>query len=162
VLALRGEEATGGGWLGEFGWILVPLSMGAVMFALVSSGVAFARPMLANGPLMFVGRTSYSVYLYHLPLLLLWNAFAPKDLGWLSFPLYFAILLALAWASYRFIELRYISRGRALARGAADQQGGSDRQRLQQRHAPEDVRVAAGVHEQAEDDRGDGEARVDA
>lgn len=102
-------HAPGGVWLGEHNWVLIPITMGIVMLALVSSGSALARPLLANPPLKFVGRASYSIYLYHLPLLLLWNKFAPRDLGWPSLPLYLAIVLAAAWASYRWVELRYIA-----------------------------------------------------
>ncbi len=100
-------HAPGGVWLGEHNWVLIPITMGIVMLALVSSGSPLARPLLANAPLKFAGRTSYSIYLYHLPLLLLWNKFAPPDLGWLSAPAYLGIVLAVAWASYRWVELRY-------------------------------------------------------
>ena len=101
-------HAPGGVWLGEHNWVLVPIAMGVVMLALVSSGAAIARPLLANAPLKFIGRTSYSIYLYHLPLLLAWNKFAPSDLGWLSLPLYLAVVMGVAWASYRWVELRYM------------------------------------------------------
>jgi peptidoglycan/LPS O-acetylase OafA/YrhL len=46
--------------------------------------------LLGNLPLRFVGRISYSIYLYHLPLLLLWNKFAP-GLGWWTLSIYVAI-----------------------------------------------------------------------
>jgi peptidoglycan/LPS O-acetylase OafA/YrhL len=112
VFVLYRMHAPGGVWLGDFNWVLIPLAMGVAMVALVSTGTAVARPLLANPPLMFVGRTSYSVYLYHLPLLLLWNRFAPPDLGWLSLPLYLALVLAVAWASWNWVERRYMASGR--------------------------------------------------
>ena len=95
-------------WLGDFNWVLIPVTMGVAMVALVSTGTPLARPLLANPPLAFVGRISSSVYLYHLPLLLLWNKFAPGNLGWLSLPLYLAITFAVAWLSWRFVEVRYL------------------------------------------------------
>jgi len=65
-----------------------------------------ARAALGRGPLAFVGRVSYSAYLYHLPLLYLWNRYAPFP-AWLSLPLYLAALLALSWRSWRHIEQRF-------------------------------------------------------
>jgi len=108
VYVLYRMHAPGGVWLGDFNWVLIPLAMGVAMFALVSARNPIARPLLTSAPVLFVGRTSYSVYLFHLPLLLLWNRFAPKDLGWLSLPLYLAIVLTVAWISWRFVELRYL------------------------------------------------------
>jgi peptidoglycan/LPS O-acetylase OafA/YrhL len=65
-----------------------------------------ARAALGRGPLAFAGRVSYSAYLYHLPLLYLWNRYATFH-GWLSLPLYLAVLLALSWLSWRHIEQRF-------------------------------------------------------
>ena len=108
IAVLFRMHAPGGVWFGDFNWVLIPVAMGVAMVTLVSTGNPLARPLLANPPLAFVGRISYSVYLYHLPLLLLWNKFAPKDLGWLSLPIYLALVLGVAWLSWRFVELRYI------------------------------------------------------
>jgi peptidoglycan/LPS O-acetylase OafA/YrhL len=55
--------------------------------------------VLSRGPLAFLGRVSYSAYLYHLPLLLLWNAYARSVPSWLSLPAYLALLLAVSWLS---------------------------------------------------------------
>ena len=155
----------GGLWLGDQTWILIPASLGVVMLALVSRGIAIARPLLANRALLFVGRCSYSVYLYHLPLLLLWNRYAPRDLGAGSLPIYLGMVLAVAWASWRFVERAGMRRGAArsgAARARADGERGDDGERLQQGDSPEHGRVPAGVHEHAEDQRRDRETRIDA
>ena len=110
VASLGGLYALYAAWnarLGEFAWILTPACMGLAMLALVSRGLALARPLLANAPLAFAGRVSYSAYLYHLPLLILWNLHAP-DLGWASLPAWLAFVLAVAWVSYRFVELPFM------------------------------------------------------
>lgn len=65
-----------------------------------------ARLILGRGPLAFAGRVSYSAYLYHLPLLLLWNRFAPLP-GGLSLPLYLAALFLLSSLSWRYVEQRF-------------------------------------------------------
>jgi peptidoglycan/LPS O-acetylase OafA/YrhL len=152
----------GAQWLGEQTWFLIPLMLGVAMLALVCSGVAAARLLLANRPLLFVGRCSYSAYLYHLPLLLLWNRYAPRELGAMSLPLYLALVLAVSWSSWRFVELRFMHAGSGAARAGADGERGNDGERLQERDTPEHGRIAPGVHEQAEDQRGDGKSRVDA
>lgn len=105
--------AGGNALLGECGWLISVAAMAVAMLALVSRGLPLARPLLANAPLAFTGRVSYSMYLYHLPLLLLWNRYVPSG-NWASLPAYLAALTAVAWLSYRFIERRFIvSRGNA-------------------------------------------------
>ena len=96
-----------GAILGEFTWFLIPVCLGAAMLALVSRDPPLARPLLANRPLAFVGRISYSTYLYHLPLLLVWNRFAPP-LGWLSLPALLTLTLLAGWVSYRLVEQPFL------------------------------------------------------
>ena len=75
------------------------------MVALVSRGLPVAQALLANRPLSFVGRISYSAYLYHLPVLLLWNVYGPNVAGaWAVLPAYLAAVLAVAWLSWRYAE----------------------------------------------------------
>ena len=107
LLVLYRIHAPGGAMLGEFTWFLIPVCLGAAMLALVSRGLPLSQPLLANRPLAFVGRISYSVYLYHLPLLLLWNRFAPP-LGWLSLPAFLALTLLAGWLSLRFVEQPFL------------------------------------------------------
>lgn len=97
-----------GGWIfGQATWI-VALGCLAVLFATcVTSPLPRAAKALAAAPLAFTGRVSYSIYLYHLPLLLLVNAFAPLvQRSWLILPLYLAAVFAVAWLSYRYVEAR--------------------------------------------------------
>ena len=104
---LWGLHAPEGWILGEFTWALALAALAAIFVALVARGLPAAGPLLANRPLAFVGRVSYSAYLYHLPVLLLWNAYAPGNgAGWLGLPLYLAAVLAIAWISYRYVETR--------------------------------------------------------
>jgi len=162
LVLLYAIHRPGNQWLGEHTWILIPATLGVAMTALASRGLALARPLLANRPILFVGRCSYSVYLYHLPLLLLWNRYAPRDLGATSLPIYLAILFAAGWVSYQFVERRFMQPASTGPGAGPDRERGDDGERLQQRHAPEDGGVAAGVHQQAEDERRDRQARVDA
>jgi peptidoglycan/LPS O-acetylase OafA/YrhL len=100
---------TGGGAIvGELAGLPSTLAMAAAMAALVSTGLPAGQWLLANGPLQFVGRVSYSAYLYHLPLLMIANKFFPEADNWAVFPLYVAIVLGVSWVSYRFVELRFM------------------------------------------------------
>lgn len=101
--------------LGDMTWIFLPLGLGIVMHALVTGAPVAGRLLLANAPIAFVGRVSYSAYLYHLPTLLLWNRYAPPNLGWAALPLYLALVLTISWLSFRLIELP-VMRSRALAK----------------------------------------------
>jgi peptidoglycan/LPS O-acetylase OafA/YrhL len=102
-------HAPGGWFLGDATWALALAALATVFVALVARGVPAAGPLLANRPLAFVGRVSYSAYLYHLPVLLLWNAYAPAVTGWwLALPLYLAAVLSIACLSYRYVEIKEI------------------------------------------------------
>ena len=103
--ALWGLHSPGGWILGQATWIVALACLALLFLALVTGSMRAANRVLSTGPLAFVGRVSYSVYLYHLPLLLLVNAFAPGVTGsWLVLPFYLAGVLAVAWLSYRYVE----------------------------------------------------------
>jgi peptidoglycan/LPS O-acetylase OafA/YrhL len=138
VFVLYRMHAPGGVWLGEFNWVLIPLTMGVLVLALVSTGSAVGMALLGNAPLQLVGRASYSIYLYHLPLLLAWNKLSPID-GWAALPVYLALVLAVGHASWRWVEQPYLRGWRAASGPAgarADRERGDDGEALEQRHAP--------------------------
>lgn len=90
--------------IGEHGWLLIPVLMATVLWAAVSKHPPWGARLLGFGPLTFIGRVSYSMYLYHLPVLLLFNKFAPPAFAWLAFPCYFTAMIIVATASFRWIE----------------------------------------------------------
>lgn len=60
---------------------------------------------LAAKPLVWVGKRSYSIYLWHYPLLLLMNPVANiSDTPWWQYILQVLVVVAVAECSYRFIE----------------------------------------------------------
>jgi peptidoglycan/LPS O-acetylase OafA/YrhL len=99
-----------GPFAGEITWIFTPLALGTLFFALAASARPGAPSFFGGGPLAFLGRISYSAYLYHLMLLTLWNRYAP-DLGAASFPLYLATVIGVAWLSWRHVELPFLRHG---------------------------------------------------
>lgn len=103
----------GGKPAGELTWLLVPLAMGVAIHALVTKAPVAGAALLANRPMAFAGRVSYSAYLYHLPLLLAWNRLVP-DLGWAGLPLYLALVGAVSWLSYEHVERPFLTSKRDL------------------------------------------------
>jgi peptidoglycan/LPS O-acetylase OafA/YrhL len=86
-----------------FASVLSVCAVGGVVFAAASSADPASRWLLARGPLAFVGRISYSAYLWHLPLLLLLQARTPLA-PVVFFPVYVATVLAVGWMSWRWVE----------------------------------------------------------
>lgn len=75
-----------------------------VIAACVQPKGLVARAFSAS-PLVWVGKRSYSIYLWHYPLLLLMNPVADiTEVPWWQYLLQLAIVVACAECSYRFIE----------------------------------------------------------
>lgn len=105
----------GGAIFGEASWFATVVAFALIIFGLVSRNGGLARVLLANRPLAFAGKVSYSAYLYHMPLLLLWNKYFALQASPLSLPLYVAVVLAVSWASFRLVEQPFIRRRERLA-----------------------------------------------
>jgi peptidoglycan/LPS O-acetylase OafA/YrhL len=118
---------------GEHSWMLTTAALAALLAA-AATGARWAVRLLGRGPLAFVGRISYSIYLYHLPVLLLWNLHGPT--GLLSAPLYGIAIIAIGWLSWRFVEAPFRSAGLRGARARPDEERRPDGEALQQGHAP--------------------------
>ncbi|MGO4596543.1 acyltransferase family protein [Terrabacter sp. 2RAF25] len=84
---------------------------------------AGARLLLDTRPMRFVGNISYSLYLWHWPLLILPGAYLVRDLGLLERLLALAASVLLAWASYRWVETPFHHPAKASA--AAQPEGGA-------------------------------------
>lgn len=121
-LAVIAAACAGGLWavlflglapLGEHSWLVHPVLIGGAMAAAVSARPSWSAAALAPRPLAWVGRVSYSTYLYHMPLVLLMGKLLPGFGGWMAFPLYLAALMGVSWLSYRFVERPFLARRRA-------------------------------------------------
>ena len=95
-------------------WALAPTGA-AVLLIAAGPGAIPNRRLLASGLFVFVGRISYPLYLWHFPLLVLARVqWGPS----LSVPATLAVVaasVALAYGTYRFVELpvRGLARSRA-------------------------------------------------
>jgi peptidoglycan/LPS O-acetylase OafA/YrhL len=77
-----------------------------------SGGPSVAGGWLSSAPAAFIGRISYSLYLWHWPLLVALRYLLFRELqGPLELGLYAAAAVALAWASWRWVEQPFRTRG---------------------------------------------------
>jgi peptidoglycan/LPS O-acetylase OafA/YrhL len=90
-------------------------ALGALFFAIAAEPRGARHPVLGCRPLLFTGRISYSMYLYHWIVLLLWTRYMPP-IGWLSFPLYVATVFAIGWVSWRYVEVPFLRKKRLAIR----------------------------------------------
>lgn len=110
TLALYAVFRNGTSFLGEMGWIVFPLLIAAAFAATASWGAAGFSRVAGWAPLTSMGRISYSAYLYHLPVLLVFNAYVPMAGSWGALPVWFAVTVSISAASYRFVERPYLVR----------------------------------------------------
>lgn len=79
---------------------------GAMLVVGSGSPIAFSAMGITLRPLIFVGLISYSIYLWHWPLIILGGAFEARKQIEINPAFYFIASLALGWASWRLIETR--------------------------------------------------------
>ncbi|NJD89259.1 MAG: acyltransferase [Betaproteobacteria bacterium] len=106
LAALRGGTAI----LGDLGWATYPVVIAVGFGAVASWPSKWLSRVVANPALAWVGKVSYSAYLYHLPVLLLFNHFLPGFGAFIAFGAWVAIVLAISAASFRYVEKPYLAR----------------------------------------------------
>jgi peptidoglycan/LPS O-acetylase OafA/YrhL len=79
--------------------------LGAVLFIVGARSEAAAPFRL--GPVAWIGRISYSLYLVHWPLIVLWRAYFYRPIEALDAVLLGAVAILLAWLQYALIEQRF-------------------------------------------------------
>ena len=102
----------GGAYVGVWGSWLATLACLGIAFATLLRASPFVRAVLLRAPVLAVGRMSYSIYLYHLPLLYLALRFRLFEGSPWALPAYLALTLVAAWISYRLVERPFLRRGR--------------------------------------------------
>ena len=89
------------------GWMGLLPCVGAGLIIGYGSGSRVASMLLGNRLMLFVGRISYSLYLWHWPVLFAFRRFGAVSLPWTFVAIALSILLG--YLSYRYVEtpLRY-------------------------------------------------------
>jgi peptidoglycan/LPS O-acetylase OafA/YrhL len=102
-------------------WALLPV-IGTVLVVTAGSGtLGPVESVLVSRPARWVGRRSYSLYLWHFPVIVFAASLGLDGPGWVVAQL--ALTVLLTTASYRLVEQRVQRSG--WLRGAADPTGGS-------------------------------------
>ncbi len=91
-------------------WALIP-SIGALMVIAANLQSGWPPRLLAWRPIQFIGDISYSIYLWHWPLIIL-LPFVVGNLTTGHKLVIIGLTLLLAWLSRRFIEMPFITSGR--------------------------------------------------
>lgn len=97
-------------------WAALPVISTAIVIASGTGGRPFHVVPLTNGPMSYVGNISYSLYLWHFPILVLLAAILDEGASYYSVAL--ILTAGLSVASYHFVEqpLRGFSRAKLLGR----------------------------------------------
>lgn len=85
---------------------LAPLVFGLLILGLVSYDSAITRVLVAR-PLVILGKLSYSIYLWHVPILLFFKPAmisSPSWVGSIGLVAYLSLLIAIASMSYKYLE----------------------------------------------------------
>ncbi len=95
-------------WMGRIGYVLVAGAAAVVLADLVAGRHSLLARPLSWGPMVFVGKISYGLYLLHLPVYYAVEKLIPASplvvrLGWKV-----SVSLALATASYYWVEKRFL------------------------------------------------------
>jgi len=95
-------------WMGWIGYVLVVGLAATVLADLVMGRHSLLAPVLATRPMVFVGKISYGLYLFHLPVYFMVEKVIPAAplvvrLGWKV-----AVSIALAAMSYYWVEKRFL------------------------------------------------------
>jgi peptidoglycan/LPS O-acetylase OafA/YrhL len=83
---------------------LVPCGATAILIATNGERVTVVGKVLRQPPLVFTGLLSYSLYLWHLPILVLANYYDPRRPGAIGLAVSFAVIYATAIVSWRLFE----------------------------------------------------------
>ena len=86
-------------------WAMLPVAGAALLLS--APAAWFCQALLASPPMVWVGLISYPLYLWHWPLLVFCGIIKFAPLTLLERGLVVGLSFALAWATYRFVEIPF-------------------------------------------------------
>lgn len=110
-ITMLSEESPFPGWNALF-----PCLGAAAIIIAGSSGNSVVSSVLSTAPLVFVGKISYSLYLWHWPLLSLAKYQAARELSPMEITAVLMVVLVATIASYRYVEMPFRKKSRLSAR----------------------------------------------
>ena len=93
-------------WMGWIGYVLVAGAAAVVVADLVGGSHSLLAGPLATRPMIFIGKISYGLYLLHLPVYYIVEDLIPDASLSVRLAVKIPVSLALAWASFHFLEKR--------------------------------------------------------
>lgn len=87
------------------GWLALLPTGSALLLIAAGPDATINRYLLSSKPFVFVGLISYPLYLWHWPILSFERILSPENPGMLSRALAVVVTFALAWLTYRLLEL---------------------------------------------------------
>lgn len=75
--------------------------------------------LLSSPPMVFLGLISYSLYLWHWPVVTLWSYYRGSEIGTADVAGWLALSLGLAWLSWRYVEQPFRQNSRLSRRSIA-------------------------------------------
>lgn len=84
-----------------------------VIILFAADGKGAARNILSLGPLVYLGKISYSLYLWHWPVIVFYRYYLVKELSLIDMVICAILTCALAFLSYTYIEERF--RGKSVS-----------------------------------------------
>ena len=85
------------------GWLALPPTMGAALLILAGEGGSHPLTGLSSPPMVWLGKVSYSAYLWHWPIFAFFR-YGWGEPGWAACLAIMSATLLLAWLSWRFVE----------------------------------------------------------
>lgn len=90
---------------------------GTALVIHTSARGGFAARVLSSGPMVFIGLMSYSIYLWHWPMIVFTRYFFGHDLSRMQGVSIVILSIGVAYVSWRYIELPFRSRAIQVSRG---------------------------------------------
>lgn len=83
---------------------LAPCAGAALCIAAGTRSDSLVGKLLSTAPMVFIGQISYSLYLWHWPVMVLYGYSQPDALVWQETLMLMLLTLLLSWASWKYIE----------------------------------------------------------